>query len=151
MRYTDFQLPPYKHIPGVTKRPTDSHYGIDLDAIAADDDIDLRETPGYLYGIDLINGGWFFEAHGVLEQFWLNITEPEKRRVVQALIQFSVALSKLRKGEERAFEGMMNKARGKLHGIDGVVAGLSISKFRVRIEGILENKTWEDPLIVLED
>jgi predicted metal-dependent hydrolase len=53
-----------------------------------------------LYGVDLFNAGYFWEAHAFWERLWaLEETESEIRHFLKALLQTAAACLKARQGE----------------------------------------------------
>lgn len=102
-RYTTRPLPSYRHVPGSTPHPTrdpDGHsYGGGTPPSAAIpvslpdlNHEDWRLCEEYLYGIDLFNLGYWWEAHEVLEDLWLAAgTRTQAGHVLQALILCAAA------------------------------------------------------------
>ena len=95
-RYSDRAFPAYKHVPGRTPHPTRDPAGHSFDGPAPDlPDLnhgDWRKCEPYLYGIDLFNAGYWWEAHEVLEGLWhaAGIGTPAAH-VLQAIIQCAAA------------------------------------------------------------
>ena len=96
--YPQKPFPPYRHIPGVTphpiRDPLGHSYGIE-DA----HDVELlppklwRENEDYLYGVDLYNFAYWWEAHEAWEGLW-HPAEGTYRLFLQGLIQVSASLIK---------------------------------------------------------
>ena len=67
-------LPPYTHIPGQTPHPIshpDGHsYGEQPESVPPIDPQAWIDSPEYLYGIDLFNHGFYWEAHEEWEGLW---------------------------------------------------------------------------------
>ena len=91
-------FPPYRHIPGVTphpvKDPAGHSYGIDESTrpqILYPDS--WRTNEDYLYGVDLYNFAYWWEAHEAWEGLW-HQAEDDYRLFLQGLIQISAALIK---------------------------------------------------------
>ncbi|RKZ12896.1 hypothetical protein DRQ50_11275 [bacterium] len=95
-RYTDRDLPAYRHVPGRTPHPTrdpEGHsYGMSEDTLPDLNTADWRECDHYLYGIDLFNAGYWWEAHEALEGLWhaAGVGTPASH-VLQAVIQCAAA------------------------------------------------------------
>jgi hypothetical protein len=68
-------FPPYAYLPGRTPHPTrdpDGHsYGASHEAPAPPDPTQWRACGDYLYGIDLFNHGFYWEAHEAWEGLWV--------------------------------------------------------------------------------
>jgi len=77
----------------------------------------------FLYGVDLFNAGYFWEAHVFWERLWaLEETESEIRRFLQAIIQTAAACLKARHGREAGASKLLEKAR--LESFEGSVLGI---------------------------
>lgn len=116
-RYTDRDFPSYKHVPGRTPHPTRDPGGHSYGEIQPDlpdlNVADWRRCDHYLYGIDLFNAGYWWEAHEVLEGLWhaAGIGSPAAH-VLQAVIQCAAAQLKTSTnrsaGARRLFEHAHN-------------------------------------------
>ena len=97
-------LPPHKHLPGVNARPEDGFlHAIAQQAHEETSDERADENLPWMYGIRLINEGYFWEAHEVLEPVWMNARPNSRIRfLVQCLIHISNARLKLALQQERA-------------------------------------------------
>jgi len=95
-RYSTREFPPYRHVPGSTPHPTRDPGGHSYGSDAADlpdlNTADWRGCEPYLFGIDLFNAGYWWEAHEVLEGLWhaAGIGTPAAH-VLQAVIQCAAA------------------------------------------------------------
>ena len=95
-RYSNRAFPPYRHVPGSTPHPTrdpEGHsFGDDARHLPDLNASDWRHCDAYLYGIDLFNAGYWWEAHEVLEGLWhaAGIGTPAAH-VLQAVIQCAAA------------------------------------------------------------
>ncbi len=95
-RYSSREFPPYRHVPGSTPHPTrdpEGHsYGGGAGHLPDLNAIDWRLCEHYLFGIDLFNAGYWWEAHEVLEGLWhaAGIGTPAAH-VLQAVIQCAAA------------------------------------------------------------
>ncbi|MBD1548642.1 DUF309 domain-containing protein [Roseibium aggregatum] len=91
MGAADFPLPDYRHIPGRNERPAEGAFaGVKATAPAVTSSGTAGDNTAWCYGIRLLNEGYFWEAHEVLEQVWLNAPpNSRERRLVQAVIQLA--------------------------------------------------------------
>ena len=64
-------------------------------------------------GLELIDGGEYFEAHEVLEDLWRAATA-EERDFYQGLVHVAVAWHHARRGNRAGFEGQLAKASRRL-------------------------------------
>ena len=109
-------FPPYAYLPGLTPHPTrdpEGHsYGADHDPPAPPDPADWRACGDYLYGIDLFNHGFYWEAHEAWEGLWVACgRRGPTATYLQALINLAAAGFKARWGNAR---GMRANARTAL-------------------------------------
>jgi predicted metal-dependent hydrolase len=99
----DRAFPAYQYVPGVHPHPVRDPRGHSYapPRTATDhnawDPADWQELTDWLWGVDLFNAFFFWEAHEAWERLW--ITQPRKSApalVLQGLIQLAAALLKLR-------------------------------------------------------
>jgi predicted metal-dependent hydrolase len=83
-----------------------------------------REDLCYLRGIDLFNGGAYWEAHEIWEQRWRGCGDPAQREFLRALIQLAAARLKGREGNDRGRELHLAKVRRRLAGAPAQYMGL---------------------------
>ncbi len=116
-RLSSRPFPPYAHLPGVTPHPKKAggHSEGQADPISYELDADnWNQHPDYLFGIDLHNAGYFWEAHVWWEAVWKATPKNAARSFVQGLIKASAAALKKRMEQpeiarqhaERAYELM---------------------------------------------
>ncbi len=102
----DRPFPPYAYVPGRTPHPTrdpDGHsYGAELEIPEALDPEQWRGCCEYLYGIDLFNHGFYWEAHEAWEGLWVACgRRGPTATYLQALINLAAAGFKARWGSAR--------------------------------------------------
>lgn len=72
----DRPFPPYAYVPGRTPHPTrdpDGYsYGAKFEVPLPPDPEEWRACGDYLYGIDLFNHGFYWEAHEAWEGLWVS-------------------------------------------------------------------------------
>ncbi len=100
------ELPPYAYVPGQTPHPTrdrDGHsFGIEPDSPAPPDPENWRSCRDYLYGIDLFNHGFYWEAHEAWEGLWVaSGRQGTPATYLQALINLAATGFKARWGSAR--------------------------------------------------
>lgn len=70
----DRALPPYSYVTGLAPHPTSDpaghSYGRHEPTAAPLDEATWRTNPAYLYGLDLFNHGYYWEAHEAWESLW---------------------------------------------------------------------------------
>ena len=96
---------------------------------------DWRQTEDYLYGVDLYNFAYWWEAHEAWEGLW-NKTEDDCRLFLQGLIQISAALIKYHMRQLRGLQSLSTNGRNKLHQVltnlddpTGMYMGMNLPEF----------------------
>ena len=102
----DRPFPAYAYLPGRTPHPTrdpEGHsYGARPDTPELPDPEDWRACGDYLYGIDLFNHGFYWEAHEAWEGLWVACgRRGPTATFLQALINLAAAGFKARWGNAR--------------------------------------------------
>jgi hypothetical protein len=118
----DRPFPAYAYLPGRTPHPTrdpEGHsYGARPDTPELPDPEDWRACGDYLYGIDLFNHGFYWEAHEAWEGLWVACgRRGPTATFLQALINLT-ALRELGPGT-RQYMGL------ELHGLIDAAAAFS--------------------------
>jgi uncharacterized protein len=147
-RYSDRPFPAYRFIPGKTPHPTrdpDGHsynkQPEQLDSFNADQWLCCDE---YLYGIDLFNYGYWWEAHEALEAVWVAAgRQTECGLFLQGLIQVAVAHLKKFQGFDDVARRMAAEGLEKMNRINGIYLGIDIASFHsaVRLYFSSDNQT----------
>ncbi len=121
-RYSPRPFPPYRYTPGQNPHPVideDGHsYGHEEEAVEFEPQR-WKESDDYLYGIDLLNHGYFWEAHEAFEGIWHHLgRKDENSRFIQGLILLAVSCLHLRRGRMSAVKKVATKGLNKLEGLD---------------------------------
>lgn len=98
----------------------------------------------YLQGIELFNGGEYFEAHETWEGIWLGSTGDEKR-FLQGLIQSAVALYHYELSRFGAARKTFERARQKLEGLPPRFMSLEIPQFLDQMEQFFDYDVHDPP------
>ena len=111
----DRPFPPYAYVPGETPHPTRDlgghSYGAEFEIPEPPDPEDWRACRDYLYGIDLFNHGFYWEAHEAWEGLWVACgRRGPTATYLQALISLAAAGLKARSGSARGMRANANKA-----------------------------------------
>ncbi len=106
-------LPPYTYVPGRFPHPTSDPHGHSFGiAPQRPDPPDAQQWQGcrpYLYGIDLFNHGYYWEAHEVWEGLWHACgRRGPTADFLKGLIHLAAAGVKVREGQ---LQGVHNHAR----------------------------------------
>jgi hypothetical protein len=152
MRYSTRPFPSYRFVPGKTPHPTrdpDGHsYGREEFHLQGFGEHNWRETDAYLYGVDLFNHGYWWEAHESWEACWVAAGRRTRTGFfVQGLIQISVACLKqhqgfIEVGQRMAREGLQKFPKGGHYWL-----GIAIQEFRRAVEGFFFGGGSEPPVI----
>lgn len=141
-------LPEYGYVPGHWPHPENDPDGHSFEE---EHEIDQPLNPeqwsectDYLYGIDLFNHGYYWEAHESWEQLWHAAGRTGTTAdFLRALIKLAAAGVKVRQGNERGITRHARNARDEfkqlLENMDTTsFAGLSIEELRGYAEQIQE-------------
>lgn len=151
-RLTSIPLPVARFVPGAqTSGPRPGHAAAHSPGWAAAPSR-WRESLDYLYGVDLFNDGFFWEAHESLETVWKQLgggchggesgaetaEVAAARGVVRGVIQVSAAAVKREIGNRVGVERLLERAAANfdVRGVDGPGSGL--------IMGLAVNAWWPE-------
>ena len=151
-RYTDRKFPPYRFVPGKAAHPTrdpDGHsYLKHPEPLAAFEAGQWQSCEEYLYGIDLFNHGYWWEAHEALEAVWIAAgIETETGLFIQGLIQIAVAHLKRFQGFNDMTKRMAADGLDKMKHIKGIFMGIDVAAFRSAVESYCANEN-QPPVII---
>lgn len=139
-------FPPYRHIPGVTphpiKDPAGHSYGVDestIPRVLSPESWRINEN--YLYGVDLYNFAYFWEAHEAWEGLW-HRAEDDYRLFLQGLIQISAALIKRHmrmlkplRTLSAAGSDKLREVQSRLEPPSETFMGINMGEFLSRLDG----------------
>lgn len=132
-------FPPYRHLPGVTphpiRDPLGHSYGIEeVDENPLPPEM-WQQNEAYLYGVDLYNFSYWWEAHEAWEGLW-HQAEDTYRLFLQGLIQVSASLIKYHMRMLRPLRTLSIAGRDKLQQVvvecgdaSTNYIGINLSKF----------------------
>jgi len=133
-------LPPYAYVPGRTPHPTRAPQGHSYGA-AQVTPLHLpaerwAENDAYLWGADLYNAGYFWEAHEAWEGLWRAASErdPAQRAFLQGLIQCAAACLKATAGDAQAGRRLAARGVARLEQVSSdrgstAMMGLDVARF----------------------
>ncbi|WGW02378.1 DUF309 domain-containing protein [Tropicibacter oceani] len=102
--------PPHAYVPGQTPRHAEALF--DPFKQIADP---LEASPAWSLGLNLLQDGYFWEAHELLEPVWMAAPENSGTKcLVQGVIQLANARLKVRMDRPRAAARLLLQARGLL-------------------------------------
>jgi predicted metal-dependent hydrolase len=86
-----------------------------------------KDNEDYLYGIDLFNAEYWWEAHEVWERLWhLESPESPVALLLQGLIQLAAASLKENQGESRGADKLVRASLSKLRKLPDVYMGIDV-------------------------
>lgn len=130
-RYCERLLPPYSYVPGHAPHPVSDPqghmHGESHEAVEPIDTNGWRESDEYLFGIDLFNYGFYWEAHEAWESLWhaASRTGPTAD-FLKGLIKLAAAAVKAREGNPRGVQRHAARAEELISGLPTHYCGLSI-------------------------
>ncbi|MGH9323242.1 MAG: DUF309 domain-containing protein [Vicinamibacteria bacterium] len=141
IRATRRPFPPYRHLPGTTPHPERSPeghmYRVKEPEARLLTEESWTDNEDFLYGVDLFNAGYFWEAHTFWERLWaLEGTEPEIRSFLQALIQMAAACLKRRQGRIGGAKKLLRRAR--LNRPTGVRLGVDLDRLHRAAQSFID-------------
>ena len=163
-RLTSRAFPSYRHVPGLHPHPVAHPDGHSHDPTGAHppagplyDPARWRDMEDHLYGVDLYNAGFWWEAHEAWEGLW---QQSDKRgvqgRFLQGLIQISAAHLKRHVDQPEGVERLLERARGHLAVPLATLSegerymGLDLHAFVSRVNGWFGESSTAFPFIRLE-
>lgn len=145
MRYcSDRSFPPYAFLPGrdphPTRDPRGHSYGEEEGAAAYLEPEKWRENTDYLWGVDLYNHGYLWEAHEAWEGLWHSAKHDTNQALfLQGLIQCAAASLKIPMEQPRGLERLSQLGTEKLERVAREAApefmGLDVLAFIEEIRG----------------
>lgn len=163
--YSRRPFPPYRHVPGLHPHPVahpDGHSyspaGTHPEAGPLMPPERWRECDDYLYGADLYNYGYWWEAHEAWEGLWQQTDKRQRQgRFLQGLIQVSAAQLKRHMEQRDGVDRLLARAKEHLHSAErGMLPGqrymgLDLRAFIGAVDGWFDGKTTVFPMLVLDD
>lgn len=134
-RYTNRPFPPYRYVPGKAPHPTRDPEGHSYNKHPVKPAIfktgQWQTCNEYLYGIDLFNHGYWWEAHEALEAVWVAAgRQTETGLFIQGLIQIAVSHLKMFQGFSDVATRMAKEGLDKMKRITGIYLGIDVAVLR---------------------
>lgn len=154
-RYSNRPFPAYRYLPGRSPHPTrdpQGHsHGMPAHAVPSFSETDWPDCEEFLYGVDLFNHGYWWEAHEAWEGCWKAAgRNSDIGRFLQALIQIAAACLKKHLGQTQGMRLLAGDALEKLPAADGCRLGIPVPDLRIQVQSALLEGGMEYPLIRLE-
>ena len=153
-RYTNRPLPEYRHLPFQNEHPfldEGGHsFGEKLLPPKSFGSGNWQYCEEYLYCIDLINCGSWWEAHERLKQISIGAgRDSETGQFVQGLLQVAAALLKHFMEEDEGATTLAELGLGNLQRVDGIYLGIDISTLVTQVNDCLKTRESKYPRISL--
>ena len=158
-RYTQRPFPPYRYIPFQGKAtlphprndPEGHSYSADEEFLPHFTPDDWPNCETYLYGIDLFNNSYWWEAHETLEVVWLAAGDRSTRcgTFVQGLIQLAAAQLKRVIGSSQGAQSLTEAGCEKLAVAEGTFLGIDVARLIDEAQRCLREDGNEFPKILL--
>ena len=143
-RYSSRSFPPYTFVPGENPHPVrdpEGHsYGqFEHDAIQFEP-AQWQSCDEYLFGIDLFNYGYWWEAHEALESVWIAAGRTSQTGYfVQGLIQIAVAQLKQKQSFSDVARRMAADGLDKMHLINREFLGIDVTAFKAQVQTFIQS------------
>lgn len=156
-RYTSLPFPPYAFLPGHNPHPKADPRGHGGIVPIPDEPLHpsaWRSHIGYLFGCDLYNAGFFWEAHEAWEAAWTGIPRGEPvRAFLQGLIQVANAQLKRRMDRPAAVARLRPRYRALLEPLasDIPFCGLPLKPWLAATEASFETSAPFTPIRLVDE
>ena len=152
-RYSQHPFPPYQYTPGRNPHPTIDSAGHSYGLAEADVDFvvsDWQNSEDYRYGIDLLNHGYYWEAHEALEGIWHHLGRKNQHaQFIQALILLAVSCLHKRRGKMSACRKVAKKGLQRLDIAVDDYFGCSQTYVRACLSAVVDEASSEAVVLVL--
>jgi predicted metal-dependent hydrolase len=149
-------FPSYRHRPGHTAHPRTNPQGHShgepepvSPALTRDN---WPHHEAWLFGVELFNGRYWWEAHEQWEAPWRVSDAELTRHLLQGLIQTAAALLKWDLGNERGRSGLWGRAEGHLESVvsqQNPYLGLDVSSFIAQMQDLWQSRSAAVPPLQL--
>ena len=136
-------LPPYAFVPGRHPHPESDpaghSFGVARAAVAAVEAQTWQGSEPYLFGLDLFNHGYYWEAHVEFEALWHAAgRHGTTADFLKGLIRLAAAGVKQRAGNARVVRSHAEKAAGLWRGVERGMAGEEGRFLGLRVRELIE-------------
>lgn len=154
-RYSQRPFPSYRYLPGQaphpTRDPAGHSYGmadIELDGF---DPRNWQKCEEYLYAIDLLNHGYWWEAHESLEAIWFAAGQRETKTglFIQGLLQIGIGAMKQHMGQTSAAIRLWRAGLEKIAVPQDYYLGIDVHNLQQTVRELIEGRREMLPWLVL--
>lgn len=155
-RYSRRAFPAYRFIPGrsphPTRDPAGHSYGKEAAELSVFDPDAWRDCEPYLYGVDLFNHGYWWEAHEAWEACWVAAGKTTPTGMfLQGLIQVAAACLKKHQGYEQAALLLAGDGLKKFPTRVPPLLGIDTAAFKSALRDFFAGRSGEQPRIYLSE
>ena len=134
-RYSTRPFPLYRFVPSQTphprRDPSGHSYGQSEPKPAPFPAALWQTSEDYLYGIDLYNFAFWWEAHEIFEGLWHAVGHKTEQGIFfRALIQLAAANLKRFLGNERAMHNLLQSGTRRFSGLPDFYMGIDVADLR---------------------
>ncbi|MGH8579378.1 MAG: DUF309 domain-containing protein, partial [Gammaproteobacteria bacterium] len=153
-RYCARPFPPYRFVPGRNphplRDPKGHSYGLSRPVATRFEPSQWRTSTDYLYGVDLFNSCYWWEAHETWEGIWVAVgRRTPMGQFMQGLIQISVAHLKRFQGLGGPADRLLREGFARMRRSGGTFLGIEIEIFEREVEAYFTGTRAIAPLIQL--
>jgi hypothetical protein len=153
-RYSRRAFPAYRYVPGHFPHPTrdpDGHsYGREVSAPQIFDPDRWQDSESYLYGVDLFNNGYWWEAHEAWEACWIAVGRTSTAGLfLQGLIQIAAACLKKYQGHMDGALRLAADGLDKFPAHRQTMLGIEMQPLKTALQDFFAGKKADQPLIHL--
>ncbi len=154
-RYSDSPFPGYRFVPGKTPHPTRDprghSYNKPTEQLVSFNPEDWNTCEIYLFGIDLFNYHYWWEAHEAWEVVWIAAGKHTKTGLfIQGLIQIAAAHLKGWQEYPDAASNLAIAGLKKMQHIGGYYLGIDVPKLRSDVKAYLSSNCVTPVIIELD-
>ncbi len=153
-RYCARAFPAYRFVPGRSphplRDPKGHSYGVSRAVATCFEPSKWWISTDYLYGVDLFNYRYWWEAHETWEGIWVVVGRPTPLgQFLQGLIQVSVAHLKRFQGLSGSADRLLREGFARMARSGGTFLGIEVEKFKREVESYFTGTRAIAPLIQL--
>ena len=155
-RYSTIPLPVRKYVPGRNIHPRKHSGGSHIPPLpesqAQFDVQNWQNSIRYLYAIDLFNHEYWWEAHEVLEELWIETGRTtEIARFLQGIIQVAAALLKKLVSKNEAAGRLLTRGLSKMRQQSGHYLGIDVAQFSQAANEFFAGRRQPPPRLKIRD
>lgn len=109
-------LPDEPYLPGIGQRPPEPDLHAPMLPAAS-----WMANDAYLWGVDLFNAGYYWEAHEAWEAAWHAAPDDTQKSYIQALVQYAAGMLKFVSGPKKTAAVLAERSLARLEGVKAEV------------------------------